>query len=271
MLLNLFIGNILAKEEESMSLLGVFEVNMLRIITSILDAGVSMYEHSGIFTVLNLEIIYLLIVLNASSALCFAGIRNERFGVVFYLSVFTYTILGALFSGLFTKLGESIGFGAEVFQILVSFLFSAVFLVFYEIVKPVFMAICIFLIYTGFAELIGHMNVFVHLIFLILLIVAMQFVFKIVAPFYKWVLVILFSLYGSLMMLSCIYAITNFPPSFSDYINNIIEAKTIFGGFVESWISILWMLMTIFGVSGQYVQLDSRIENEKSKKEPESE
>ena len=238
-----------------------FEVAVMNIAMASINAGAEMYNKSGIYKILNIEIIYLLIMINASSALTFAGIIYERIGVIFFMTIFTYTFLG-FFNGLFDKIGSGLGINGAWFQSATAFLICVSFLVFYEIVKPIFMAMIIFLVFNAISSSIGAVPVIVHILVFIGIVIAVKFTFKFLSKGYKFMVIAMFAIYGSLLLLSSTFGLILLPLHFDEYLQKFIDQGSVFGPLVESWNSLIWFLFIVAGIGAQLKLIDHRHESE---------
>lgn len=269
MFLNL-ISTVLAEgdTDKHVSFFANFEITIMNICSSVLNAGANILGYTGLHKIFNFDLLYILMMINLSSALTFAGIIHERFGVIFFMTIFTHTFLG-YFNGIFTWMGEGVGISPEFFRSLFAFVFCASFLVFYAIIKPLFMGMTIFLVYNAIAESIGAVHPVIHLLFFIAIVVVVQLFFKLISRFYKYMVIFMFALYGSLLLMSSFFAFIHIPIGFDEYLEKFIDQKSVWGPMVESWNTVVWIILIILGVSGQVALLDNRHESEDKNTETE--
>ncbi|OQS54987.1 hypothetical protein EHP00_2179 [Ecytonucleospora hepatopenaei] len=240
---------------------GNFEIAIMNIASASLNAGANIADASGIWKVINLNVLYLLIMINAASALTFAGIVYERVGVIFFMTVFVYTFFG-MFGSVFDTIGDWINVDGKLISSIFAFLICASFLVFYAIVKPVFMAMIIFLVFNAIAGNIGAVPFWVHILVFVGIIIAVKMLFKVLSKAYKYVVIGMFALYGSLILLSSTYGLVYLPLNWGEYINEFIDQGSVWGPLVESWNSLIWLLFIIGGCGAQFKLLDKRYESE---------
>ncbi|ORD92980.1 hypothetical protein ECANGB1_2119 [Enterospora canceri] len=188
--------------------------------------------------------LYLLLFLHFAGGLNFAGIVQERVGVVFLMTIFMYTFLG-FFTDFFASIGSTLNIDGAWVQALVAFLFCAAFLVFYKIVKP------LFLVYNGIVESLAQIPFIFHFLVLIGIIIAVKMLFKVFESFYKYILVAVFSIYGSLMVLCAIFGLIGLPLNFDDYLGKFIDQQSLIGPMVESWNTLVWIMFIAAGAVAQ--------------------
>lgn len=272
MLLN-FILNVLAETQDKSSstsgyFFGNFEMAVMNIATASVNAQAGIVEKSGIFKILNLEVLYLILMINASSALTFAGIIYERVGVIFFMTVFVYTFF-SMMGSVFESIAGFLHLDAAMLESALAFLLCASFLVFYELVKPVFMGMVIFLVFNAIAGSVGAVPAIVHILIFVGIVIAVKLLFKVLSKAYKFIVIGMFALYGSLILLAFTFGLIYLPLNFGDYLQSFIDQGSVWGPLVQSWNSLIWLIVIIAGAGAQFKLLDKRHEKEdESEKAP---